>query len=97
VHVIYHYEGDLSQDQWRALGWPDLPTDGTAYYVGAAIPVKGFDTAPADMAFEGWHCSDPSLTVAPNGQFTAPRMRMARTLSSISTDAGHPLCRRISR
>ena len=74
IRVIYHYEGDLTQDQWRALGWPDLPTDGTAYYVGAAITVKGFDTIPADMAFEGWHCSDPSLTVAPNGQFTVPRM-----------------------
>ena len=74
THVIYHYDGDLTQDQWRALGWPDLPIDGTAYYVGATVTAKDFDTQPADMIFEGWYSSDPSLIVAPNGTFTVPRL-----------------------
>ncbi len=74
TRVTYHYVGDLTADEWRALGWPDLPTDSVKYYVGATVTAKDFDTAmPAGWVFEGWYASDPTLHVEPGDTFTMPR------------------------
>ena len=75
ARVEYHYEGDLTREQWRELGWPDLPTDDTRYYIGATVTAKDVvGTKPDKMVFEGWYSSDPTITVAPNGTFTMPRL-----------------------
>ncbi len=74
VRVEYHYAGDLTQSEWQALGWPDLPTDATLYYVGAQVNAKGFATSPAEMTFDGWYASNPTIQVSPNGSFTVPRL-----------------------
>ncbi len=75
VRVVYHYEGDLTQDQWRELGWPDLPTDDTLYYIGATVTAKDVVGAkPNKMIFEGWYSSNPTMAVAPGGTFTMPRL-----------------------
>ena len=76
--VVYHYVDDLTQTQWRDLGWPDLPTDTGTYYTGAtvtALDVVG--TKPSDMSFEGWFSSDPTILVAPGGTFTMPALTRA--------------------
>lgn len=75
ARVVYHYEGDLTQDQWRELGWPDLPTDDTLYYIGATVTAKDVVGAkPNKMIFEGWYSSNPTMAVAPGGTFTMPRL-----------------------
>ncbi|MBQ8746473.1 MAG: InlB B-repeat-containing protein [Clostridia bacterium] len=75
ARVTYHYEGDLTETEWRALGWPDLPTDSAKYYVGAKVTAKNFDTAmSSNWVFEGWYASDPTIHVLPDGTFTMPRL-----------------------
>ncbi len=75
ARVTYHYEGDLTETEWRALGWPDLPVDNTNYYVGATVTAKNFNTAMAsNWVFEGWYASDPTIHVLPDGTFSMPRL-----------------------
>ena len=73
--VVYHYVDELTADQWRALGWPDLPTDSGAYYTGATVTALDVIGIKPDKAiFEGWFCSDPTILVAPGGTFTMPAL-----------------------
>ena len=76
--VVYHYVDELTADQWRALGWPDLPTDSGAYYTGATVTALDVIGIKPDKAiFEGWFCSDPTILVAPGGTFTMPALTRA--------------------
>ena len=73
--VVYHYVDDLTEDQWRALGWPDLPTDTKMYYTGATVTALDvIGTKPDKHVFEGWFSSDPTILVAPGGTFTMPAL-----------------------
>ena len=73
--VVYHYVDELTEAQWRALGWPDLPTDSGAYYTGATVTALDVIGIKPDKAiFEGWFCSDPTILVAPGGTFTMPAL-----------------------
>jgi len=74
TRVVYHYMGDLSQSEWQALGWPDLPVDHDSYYVGETVTAKGFTSSPAEMMFDGWYASNPTIQVSPNSTFTMPRL-----------------------
>ena len=76
--VVYHYVDDLTEAQWRALGWPDLPTDTKTYYTGATVTALDvIGTSPDKAVFEGWFCSDPTILVAPGGTFTMPALTRA--------------------
>ena len=76
--VVYHYVDDLSEDQWRELGWPDLPTDASTYYTGATVTALDvIGTKPDKAVFEGWFSSDPTILVAPGGTFTMPALTRA--------------------
>jgi len=77
IMVVYHYENDLTQAEWQAMGWPDLPQDTNLYYVGAAVTAKGFTSVAPNLVFEGWYSHDPAFQVAPNGTFTVPRLDAA--------------------
>ena len=76
--VVYHYVDDLTEVQWRALGWPDLPTDTKTYYTGATVTALDvIGTKPDKHVFEGWFSSDPTILVAPGGTFTMPALTRA--------------------
>ena len=70
IRVEYHY----ANADWQSLGWPELPTDSRVYYVGAEVEAQGFATAPAEMKFDGWYASNPTIQAAPGETFTVPRL-----------------------